>query len=153
MDIGPLLALPSRPFASTTTVDVGPERGTPVIPAMNVAAWIAGSPIRIVSDSPAMPRLPMSMLFSPVLRLAPADAPTAMLLLPVVFLERAAAPTAVLSSPSLLNNSAAAPLAVLLFPALKRTAPAPVAVLKPPSVLLKSENQPTAVFAGPVVRF
>ena len=42
--------------------------------------------MRIMLDSPATPRLPISMLLSPVVRLGPAAAPKAVLPLPLVLL-------------------------------------------------------------------
>ena len=108
--------------------------------------------MRIMLDSAATPLLPISMLSSPVVRLAPALAPNAMLPLPVVF-KSAASPMAVLASPMMLLESELLPKALLLNPVVFRTsAKVPTALLKLPSpsfappVLLNSASTPTAVF-------
>jgi hypothetical protein len=58
----------------TTTGWVGPGTEAPEMPATNARVWVLALPIRIVAASPALPALPTSMLFEPVVRLAPADA-------------------------------------------------------------------------------
>jgi hypothetical protein len=62
--------------------------------------------MRIMLDSPATPRLPISMLLSPVVRLSPAFAPNAMLPLPVALLKRVWKPTAVFEFPVTLKRRA-----------------------------------------------
>src|SRR6476659_9658498 len=118
---------------------------TPLMPAIYVAVSLLTVPIRIVLDSPAIPRAPISMLLLPVVRLAPALLPTAMLNEPVVLFWRAEPPLAVFWVPVVLEPSALVPLAVLPPPLLLESAPAPLAVLVLPVVLVWSAPAPLAV--------
>src|SRR5204862_6128528 len=78
-------------------------------------------PMRILFDSPALPRLPISILLLPVVNWPPAWIPSAMLPVPVLAL------------------SAKAPYAVLLLPlGLLRRALTLIAVLSSPMSLLRS---------------
>src|SRR5262245_22525744 len=105
-------AVPNWPAAFTLTAM--PDTPAPLMPATNVFVWNA--PIRIVLDSPPTPKLPISILLLPVVRLAPAPLPRAMLLVPLVLRLRAPSPTAVLTLPTVLPASAVAPTAVFAFP-------------------------------------
>src|SRR5205085_2757342 len=128
--------MPSFPLEFTTTWV--PVTGTPEIPAIKVAIWVALLPMRIVLDSPATPTLPKSMLLLPVVRFAPALLPTAMLNEPVLFAS-ASKPLAVLLLPFELPMSAQKQLAVLLEPVvLPWSALTPLAVLLLPVVLFPS---------------
>ena len=97
--------MPSWPVLLTVTC--APDTGTPLIPAMKLAVCVAAVPMRMMPDSPATPRSPMSILLLPVVRFMPASKPTAMLLLPVLRFEAARVPKAVFWKPLVLFVSAA----------------------------------------------
>ena len=78
------------------------EGASRVIQGIVTGIGFIGAGSMMVLDSPATPRLPISMLLSPVVRLKPALAPNAILLLPVVLLWSALGPLAVLSLPVVL---------------------------------------------------
>ena len=63
--------MPRWPSEPTTTVTPS-ATVAPLMPAMKVFAWAPGAPMRIVLDSPETPRLPMSILLSPVVIFWPA---------------------------------------------------------------------------------
>src|SRR5580704_2796132 len=87
----------------------------PRIPAMYVAPITP--PMRIVSESPATPLLPIKMLLLSLDdKLPPAYAPTRILLLPLSIDWPAEAPIAVFEEPVVLLKSASNPSAVLREP-------------------------------------
>src|SRR5437763_13387817 len=141
-------ATPSRPLLFTTTAV--PVMADTLMPAMNAFVWVPTVPMRMAAESAATPRVPISMLLLPVVRLLPALEPNPMLFEPVLF-RSAWKPSAVLSWPMVLFWSARKPLAVLLKPvALLKSALRPFAVLLLPVGLLKSALTPLAVLSLPV---
>jgi hypothetical protein len=90
--------MPSLLFEFTTTWL--PGTATPEMPAIKVAVCVPCLPMRILPDSPATPRLPISILKLPVVSLRPAVEPNAMLL--HLLLKSALKPLAVLAPPLVL---------------------------------------------------